>query len=238
MLVSTRGIVFNKIKYSDNKFIAKIYTEHFGLQSYIVYDNTKRRNSRMLGYFSILDIVTFNKYNRYLQQIKEVSLNYIHKNIPFDIRKSTIAMFLIDIVNACIKEHEPNQQLFDFLYNSVVELDNADSGLAYFHLQFMIKFSEYLGCKPENNYSEQRNYFDIAEGCFTNLQPKHQYFLNTEQAFIFHNLINSDNEFDIKTNLNTELRDKIMISLIDYYKIHLPGMGKINSINILKELLA
>lgn len=238
MLISTRGIALSTVKFSDNKFIAKIYTEHFGLQSYIVYESSKKRNSRMFSHLTIIDIVVLNKNNRDLQLIKEVSLNYIPESIPFDIRKCSLAMFLIDIINACIKEHEPNQNLFNFLFNTVVNLDKTLNGLSYFHLQFMANFSEYLGCKPENNYSENNCYFNLDEGHFSYKQPNNQYFLDAQQSFIIYNLLNTNNNFDFKKHITAELRDKILISLLEYYKLHLPGMGKLNSINILKELMA
>ena len=36
MLITTRGIVFNQVKYGETSIIARIYTEQSGLESFLI----------------------------------------------------------------------------------------------------------------------------------------------------------------------------------------------------------
>ena len=238
MFISTRAISLNTIKLSDKKFIATIYTEYYGLQSCLVYENTRVNNYlRIFNQFAILDIVIFHKPNKTLQQIKEVSINFIPQTIPFDIRKITLSTFIKEIIIASIKEQEQNNELFNFLDNTILNLDNKTTGLAFFHLQFMTNFLSYLGCKPIDNYSKIYKYFDMLEGHFTDKKPSHPYVIEPPQTAVLHNLLNNDDEYNLNNLKNKMIRDNMLQLLLEYYKIHLPGMGNINSHKILKEVL-
>ena len=48
------------------------------------------------------------------------------QSLPFDVRKSTIALFMAEVLYRLVKECEPNQRLFDFVWGSVAALDALD----------------------------------------------------------------------------------------------------------------
>ena len=59
------GIVLNYIKYGDTSIICKIYTEQYGLQSYIINGvrNSKSKNIGLFQPLNILDMVVYYKKN-------------------------------------------------------------------------------------------------------------------------------------------------------------------------------
>ena len=73
MITKTRGVVLNYIKYGDTSIICKIYTEQFGLQSYIINGirNSKSKNIGLFQPLNILDLVVYYKKTSGLQRIKE-----------------------------------------------------------------------------------------------------------------------------------------------------------------------
>ena len=76
MLHNTRGIVLNTIPYSDTSLIVKIYTEQFGLQSYIVSGARSKKGQRkanLLQPLSQLDLVVQHREKNTLQRIVEIS---------------------------------------------------------------------------------------------------------------------------------------------------------------------
>ena len=78
MITKTRGIVLNYIKYGDTSIICKIYTEQFGLQSYII-NGIRKSKSKNIGLYqplNILDLVVYHKKTSGLQRIKESKLDY------------------------------------------------------------------------------------------------------------------------------------------------------------------
>jgi recombinational DNA repair protein (RecF pathway) len=61
MLISTHGIVFHTTRYADSGAVVKIYTEKFGLQSFLVkglYSRKSKLKAALFSHLSILDLRT------------------------------------------------------------------------------------------------------------------------------------------------------------------------------------
>src|SRR5436190_3456251 len=126
MLHKTRGIVFHVTHYSESSVVAKIYTELFGLQSYLV-NSVRKKNSKIktaaLQPLALIDLVVYHKERSGLQRLADAKNNPALKSIPFDVRKSSIVLFMNEVLFKSVKEEEANQPLFDFIFNSVQLLD-------------------------------------------------------------------------------------------------------------------
>ena len=107
-----------------------------------------------------------------MHRFREVRSGIVLQSLPFDVRKSTIALFMAEVLYRLVKECEPNQRLFDFVWGSVAALDALDEGVANFHLWFLTNLSRFLGFSPGNAYLPGA-WFDIREGSFTPLRPPH-----------------------------------------------------------------
>src|ERR1700712_2316525 len=93
----TTGIVLRTIKYGETSVIAAIYTELFGLQSYLV--NGVRTSSKkgpgrasLFQPGAILDLVVYHSELKNLQRIKEFKWGYLYKHIFSDIFKNSVAL--------------------------------------------------------------------------------------------------------------------------------------------------
>lgn len=240
MICKTRGIVFKTIKYSDNSLIAKVYTQAFGLRSYMIRGvNGKKSASKKSAFqpFSILEMVVYEKEKDGLQNIREIESIYPYKSLPFDIRKSCIALFMNDVMYRSIHSEEADEALFQFLLNSFVTLDEKETSVVNFHLQFLTGLSRFLGFVPMNNFSLINPYFDLQEGLFVSEQPMHSNFLDKLLSQKLSQLI-TDPE-----NVNVILpaaatRNELLIGLIDYYRLHIPGFGELKSHLVLKDVLS
>lgn len=222
MLHKTKGIVLHSLKYGDSSIIAHIYTRDFGRQSYMV-NGVRGKNSKFhSGHFqplSILEMQVDHKPNRELQRIRELNGIQPFYHIHTDIIKSTIALFLGEILYRCLREVERNSPLFDYIESSILLLEVCNSGCVNFHLVFLMQFTRFLGIYPENNIQ------------LTNYQPA-----NVElklQQLLTYTLKDLD-----KLNLDNKSRNLLISSIIDYYYFHLEGMGKITSLEILREVFA
>jgi DNA repair protein RecO (recombination protein O) len=239
MLYKTRGIVLHHIKYSETSLIVTIYTEKFGRQAYIVNGVRGKKAKIKANIFQslfLLNMEIYYKPKSDLQRAKEIQNAFIFTELPYDIKKSTLAIFISEILYKTIQEQEPNQELFDYLYTSIQMLDVKDKGLSNFHIYFLIHLSKYLGFFPSNNYSVEYCYFDLKAGSFLQLKPMHSSFLDKKQSAIFSNMLQfSDNQHaDIKIKYidRIELLEKI----IEFYSLHNEGVTNIKSLNVLKEV--
>ena len=80
-----------------------------------------------------------------MHRFGEVHSGIVFRTIPFDVRKSTIAMFMAEVLYRLVRESEANAMLFDFVWGSVEALDEAADGVANFHLWFSLESVPLLG---------------------------------------------------------------------------------------------
>jgi len=243
MLSSTKGIVIHHFKYSEKSVIAKIYTQDYGLQSYIVNGvrNKKSKNKAVyLQPLSLVEISANHKEKKGLKRVKTINLDHPFNEIPFDIGKSSLAFFLAEILYKSIKEEEANDYLFEFLYNSIKVLDIADSGYANFHLLFLANLSKHLGFYPQKpvNVRTLKLYFDLQEGCFVNLQPFHSAFVEPPISTLMFDVFGANFDKMEELNLTRKQRKILLSTLLNYYSLHLSNFDNLKTLGILEEVLS
>lgn len=239
MIYKTRGIVLHHIKYSETSVIATIYTEQFGRQSYMI-NGVRGKKSKIkaniLQPLYLLNMEVYHKTTRDLQRVKELQHAYIFNSLPYDLKKSTLALFIAEILYQTLREQEPNPELFNYLYHSIQMLDIKSEGLTNFHIYFLLHLTKYLGFFPNNNFSTENQYFDLSKGIFTQLKPIHSDSLNKEESEMLSRLlVFSDNQHE-NLKMNYPLRIGIIEKILKYYKLHHEGISSIKSFNILKEV--
>lgn len=241
MIHSTRGIVIHTLKFSETSIIARIYTEQFGLQSYLI-KGARRTQSRLKpGLFqplNILDLVVHHKQKSTLQNIREANYLYPYQSIPFDIRKSSVALFMNELIYKTIHEEESNIELFDFLFKTCIELDTISSPGNWFHLSFAIQFTRYLGFMPQLNYSSVKNIFNMNDGIFQENIPDHPYYLYKTESELFFQLLDRFGKPAEDLRIPAKLRDLMLEKILTYYQLHFPGFTGMKSHLVLQTVLS
>jgi DNA repair protein RecO (recombination protein O) len=240
MLHQTRGIAIHVTKFSETSSVVKIYTELFGLQSYLVKGIRKQNAKIKSGLFqplTLLDLVVYHKEKISLQNIKEVSYSYPYKSIPFDIRKSSLALFINELIYKTIHEEEPHPELFTFLYKTGVKLDSMTENFSLFHLVFSIQYTRYLGCLPQLNYSEKKPFLNLREGLFQAGAPEHREFLDGRMSRHFFQLLKVGEGDPATLRLPARTRDELLDAILVYYRLHVPGFREIQSHQVLRTVL-
>lgn len=223
MLHKTRGINLSFIKYRESSIIAKIYTEKFGLQSYIVNGVRSKNSKKTIGHFqplSLLDLVVYHKAGQTIHRISEYRLSKVYQSIPFDIRKSSQAMFIAEFIGRVAGEEEEQHEQFDFAFHSLEILDKLNKGYENFHLQFVLKFTRYLGLgihEPQDLFREIRK-LEADENL---------------TAFI-QSLTNSAYDQPIQSSGNA--RRETLELLISYFREHYDHWHEMKSIKVLAQV--
>lgn len=147
-----RGIVLHTLKYGDSGMVVYLLTDSGGRQSYMVQGvRSARGHGSKLALFQPMFAVEFEgleSSRMQMHRFREVRSGIVLQSLPFDVRKSTIALFMAEVLYRLVKECEPNQRLFDFVWGSVAALDALDEGVANFHLWFLTNLSRFLGFSP------------------------------------------------------------------------------------------
>jgi len=241
MLEKTRGIILHQIKYTDSGIVAQLYTREFGRQSFLIKGMRNKKTGKHNVLFqplSILDLVFYHKETRGLQMLKEFSVSFTPADIYSDIKKSCVAIFLGEVLTTILKEESPHVKMFDYIENSIVYFDRRKTGYANFHIAFLAGLSRFLGFEPGKRTNPDNVYFDMLNGIFVPIPPDHGNYANEELSDILAAFFTTSYDRMDNITLTGTLRNEVLETFIKYYSLHLPGLKKINSLDVLKEIFS
>lgn len=235
-----RGIVLNTMKYGDSGVIVHILTDVAGRRGYMVQGLGKGKSGSkgkgaLFQPMFLVDFVGLEGSKMQLDRMREASLAEPLQSIPFDVRKSTIALFMAEVLYKLVREVEPNSPLFEFVYNSVVALDNMEEGVHNFHLWFMVGLSRHLGFYPSGEWFEGA-VFDIEAGCFTRTMPRSGLFIGEENSRLLGELMEVSVMNLKEIALSRVQRSEFLAALLTYFGYHLDTIHQIQSLRILAEV--
>jgi DNA repair protein RecO (recombination protein O) len=240
VIEKTRGIFLHAVKYSETSLIASIYTEVYGRQSFIINGVRIKNSTVRAAVFQplyLLDLEIYYNSNREIHRIKNARIAFPYSTIPFDIRKSTQVLFLAEVLYRCLREEEPNIELFDFLYHSLTLLDLTEAGISNFHIWFLFKLTRFLGFSPNREDAEICNFFDLQTARFVSHEPLHSQFTDKHLTILFTRLFNIDSSSIENLDYTQHERRLVLEKLLEFYHIHLGNLGEFKSLEVLKEVL-
>jgi len=234
MLVKTQGIILKTTKFRETSLIVKAYTQSHGILSFIVKGvrTAKQANKAVLFQpLNFLDLIIYYKESKGLLHLKEYKFNFLYKDIPFNIVKSSIAILMLEVIEHSLSEEEENEELYEFIKTSFVNLDIEKGNITNFHLSFLMDFMYFKGIQAQGKYSLETSYFNIKEGSFT---KKNENFgcLNGHLAQIFTSLLHKE-----ALQLTKESRKQLLETILLYYKTHIDNFRKIKSLDVLERVL-
>src|ERR1700712_3525521 len=135
MLYKTRGIVLKATDYGESSVIVQLFTEKFGLQSYIINGAKKPKakiGRNMLQPLHLLDLVVYHKNTGSVQRISELKNSPVLLTVPYDVIKSCVAIFLNEVLYKAVKQQSPDENLFSFIFSGIEWLDHQTESVATF----------------------------------------------------------------------------------------------------------
>lgn len=239
MVVTTNAIVLSKIRYRDNDLIVKCYTYQFGVLSFLLRGVLKsKKGLTKIAYFQLLSqlqlVIDYNP-NRSLHTIKESRINHLYNSLHSNILKSSIVMFLAEVLTNTLKEEEQNETLFSYLETTLLWLD-TNSECSNFHLLFLLNLTKYLGFYPEKIHLEH-DFFNLQDGKFeSNLQGN--YAISGENIILLKQFLGI--KFDELSNIkiSSKQRQSFLNVLLLYYELHLGDFKKLKSLQVLNQVFS
>jgi DNA repair protein RecO (recombination protein O) len=159
------------------------------------------------------------------------------QNIPFDTVKSTIAIFMAEVLGRSLHEETADAPLFEFLHHTILLLDNEAQSCSNFHLKFLIEFTRFMGCHPEV-LEDELPFFDLREGTFCTALPIHPNYIDGVVKDAFVALLSTPLSHHAAIQLSNHNRRLLLQALLDYYRFHIAGMREIRSHVVLEEVMS
>lgn len=243
MTHKTKGIVLRSIKYGETSLVVTIFTELFGIQTYMVNGvRTTKKSSAKANYFqpaAVLDLIVYHSENKSMHRIKEFSWAFLYDNVLTDVIKNSIASFMVELLQKCLKQPEANPDLFSFCEEALQELDKCSKKVAAnFPLFFALHLTHFFGFRMEDNFNSNNTFIDLQEGVFTNQQPLHPHFIEGENAVLTSQLLKVMQPYELEEfNLNHNIRRQLLLHYQDYYALHISEFGQLKTLMVLHEVL-
>jgi DNA repair protein RecO (recombination protein O) len=241
MLVSSKALLLHSLRYSDNSVIAKVYTESHGMLPFMVHVGKGKKSASkavLLQPLTLLEIGFNPESKGGIKRPSSWERAEMTMSISIDTIKTTLALFMAEMVFKSIQEEEQNSSLFNFLWRSVQLLNMDNQSLNNFHLKFLLELSGHLGFYPNVASYKPGALFNLIEGRYNLGAALDQHHLDSKISELLHALVGvsfSDHHSIIMT---AQQRRTLLSSLIDYYRLHLDGMREVKSHQILHEVLA
>ena len=235
-----QGFVLQSIRYGDSSLIVKIYTLNTGLQTYMVRGVNGKASRNRAAFFQPMTFLRFLQGGKPRQggmaYLKEPETAYTFQTIPSVMNKSAILMYLSELLSHTLTQQESNDDLYRFVYQSVVWLDLVDTGYANFPLFFTLELSRFLGFYPHHNYRPE-SYFDMMEGQFVDGLPVHPYYFEKEPSAVLAQLLNRGIDEISSVTLTGLQRNEILDQVLTFMRLHAPVLKGLQSHEVLKAVL-
>ncbi|WP_128546404.1 DNA repair protein RecO [Larkinella soli] len=229
MLHKTQGIVLSYFRYRETSIIVRVYTEEFGLQSYLVNGvrSAKSKSNRIALFqpLTLLDMVVYYKPDKDLNRLSEVKTNHPFQHIPFDIAKSSMGLFVSEMLTKTLKEEAANEVLYQFLVSSILFLEEAETHYENFHIAFLLKLAFFLGFGPAN-----------AREFEAQLQEQKYPFLPDASAETALNTFLRQ-PLGTPVRISRQTRAELLDAVVAFYQIHIETLGEVKSLPVLREVL-
>lgn len=220
MVSKTNGIVLNYIKYKETSIISKIYTKKFGLKSYLINGVRTKKGKFNISSFqplSLLELVVYENKNSEIGRIKELKFDKIYFSNHHVQKKISICLFISEVLLKLITFQVPDKNQFNFVRNSLIELDKIVDNYENFHIIFLIKFSKYLGFEISN----------ISD--FSNIKFESQLVISFLSEIII-------SEYSSNIKSTSSVRNKALEIIIVYFREKTELNINFNSNRILKNI--
>ncbi len=244
MTHKTKGIVLRTIKYGETSIITTVYTELFGMQTYIVKgvrQSTKKAQSKA-NYFqpgAMLDMIVYHNELKNLQFIKEYQWSYLYQQVLFDVVKNAVAQYIAEVLLHSIKQPEANADLFYFVEETLMELDKTNETIsANLPLYFTLQLAKSLGFQIQGSFNNESPVLDLQEGMFVTGIPFHPHYVTGHTADTLSQLNRVSTFLGLeKIALSRNARQELLSVLHHYMNLHVPDFAELKSLPVLQEVL-
>ena len=218
----SRIIVLHQTKYSDSSLIVHAVDSGRGRRSFLLRGVAKGRGrSRMSDFqaLGVLDIISYESSKSSLSYIREWEQVVPASQIRSNIYKSTVAMFIAEVLYRSFRTEDADPGFFEWLCGAIAALEEAEGSIANFHLWFMASYCTRMGFEP-------------AEG----FEPKA--IFEPRELELLEKIMKSPMEETLALPLNAQRRRAFSRKMLQYLGYHLGCEISARSLDVLHEIFS
>lgn len=223
MITTLQLIVLNTKPYRETSLLVSGYADIKGRMDFVVNGVRTARNRAAAAVFhplSILDAQAYISQKKTLHRLKEYKKTLPLHSLCSDVRKSSMALFMAELVYKTVREAEKNRELYQFLKESIVALDKAKDPFTDRHLYFAVGLCTYLGYALT---AEQT----VGSGLEV---------FNGEEERLVEKIVSCSADAYVPLPCTGEQRYAFLKSMMKYYEFHMGKLPQIKSLDILNQV--
>lgn len=260
MVETHQIIVVSTLKYSEDKLIVNALSRSAARVTLLVRIAHNQRAAVRHTLFQPLAMLEVQWESN--PRVKMLKPKSARPDVPLlsvqtDPVKSTVAMFLAEFLSHVTRNEFEGGLLYDYIAYALQWYDAAEKDYANFHLVFLLRLTRFLGIEPNLDdppvppeggltkphrpmgyaYHQTRGlYFDLQEGAYTKVRPAHAYYIEGADAAALPTLWRMNFGTMQVFRLSGTARSRILQAIITYYRLHLPGIPELKSLDVLREV--
>jgi DNA repair protein RecO (recombination protein O) len=235
MRYTTRGIVIHSVRYGDTAAIVSMLTEDHGLQSYMVrgvYKPRSRFPAALFTQLNLLEVEADDQCYGTLQHPREIRIEEPYLHMHSDMRKSSVCLFLAEVLHQSIRHTEENRLMFGFVRESLMWYDTTGSFPPLFHHWFLLQLTSFLGFFPSEPEAGQ-SCFNLAEGRFQSSEFPRNLVVDREPSALLAELLKTRPAQLAELRPAKEIHAALLVKILEYYRYHLDHFREIRSHQVL-----
>lgn len=240
MFITSKAIVLNRVRHTDQRFLTTLYTEALGSVTFAVRIPKTRKAQIKPVLFQPLCLLTIEWDHREqadIQRLRSAGVLSPYTTLTTTPAKAAIATFLSEVLTYALRpEHEGT--LFPFLQTSLLLLDRKRDRYANFHIVFLASLARHLGFPPNMEDAATMPVFDLLNAEFLPTPPTHPYFIDGTEARFLPTLLRLNYANMHRLRLSRTQRQRILNLLVDYLRLHIPSFPQVRSLSVLAEVFA
>lgn len=234
MQVKLSAIVLRTTPYSDSSVIVRLFTDSYGMQSYLVNGVRKKKaaiTSAMLQPLTLVQLEAYQRENAGLQRIKELHVYPVLPRLQQEPLHGLAASLLAECLMRAIREDSEQPELFDWLQQQILLLETTEQP-ALEMLAMLTRLTEWMGFKPQAFGQREGAWFNLNEGRF---ESQHDF----RSAYASASTARQLSYFLLKDAFAAEDApgSAYLDDLLKYYQLHLPGFGSPKSLEVVRSML-
>lgn len=219
------GIFIHRIPYSESSLIVTFYTFQGGIRKFI-FQGAKKKNA-VLFPLNICELDFYHRQDSELGKLTNASSVYPLDGIFGHPVRATVAFFIADVLRQTLQTNQHESELYRFLEHEIRRL-NAGDQLTLFPLHFLVTYTHHIGIAPQ--MEDNPRYFSLQEGEFHNDTRPGELMVDGDVCTALYALFSGREP-------ENAIRKAALKTLLDYYRMHVPGFNVSQSLEIVSTIL-
>jgi DNA repair protein RecO (recombination protein O) len=231
MTEATRCIFLHAIKHGDTSSVIRIYSEKYGIASYLFKGHSVVRKNRAPLIPMLQYELTARPYDGQLSVLRSLAPASGQCAISSP-AKVAQASFIAELLWRTL-QHEPPSPVFYGYLHHVSDRLQQDTDDPELHIAVFRQLTATLGILPE---STPGTWFDMREALFTDQLPLHADHLDKEESEIFRIALRASVGNTVLGNGKT--RSAAAEIWLRFLKVQIPDMAAFRSMEVLNALFS